>query len=52
MQTDNNFINAYLKKQNSFRNLVKEVQSSLQSKEYKKLNYSLDEFVKMKWNIS
>eukprot|EP00833_Pecoramyces_ruminatium_P006439 jgi/Orpsp1_1/1180471/evm.model.c7180000073546.1 len=52
MQTNFNYIDAYLKKQNSFKILVKDVQFSLQSKEYKNLNCSLDEFVKMKWNIS
>jgi len=47
-----NLSNAYLQKQNTFVALVKEVQFSLISKEYKKQGYSLNEFIKMKWNIS
>jgi len=47
-----NLPSAYLEKQNAFVTLVKEVQFSLNSKEYKKQDYALNEFIKMKWNIS
>jgi len=52
MQSNINYFNSYIKKQNSFVALVKSIQYYLQTKEYKQYNYSLDEFVKMKWNIS
>jgi len=42
----------YLSKQKKFKNLVKSVQTSLKSKEYKQQGYSFDEYIKKKWNIS
>jgi len=47
-----NPLNIYLSKQRKFKNLVKNVQKSLKSKEYKQQGYSFDEFIKKKWNIS
>ncbi|ORY66910.1 hypothetical protein LY90DRAFT_667837 [Neocallimastix californiae] len=42
----------YAEKQRAFVSLIKDVQSSLVSKEYKKQGYSLNEYAKMRWNIS
>ena len=42
----------YLSKQMKFKSLVKEIQKSLESKEYITLGYTFTDFVKMKWNIS
>lgn len=42
----------YLEKQKKFISLVKDVQSSLESKEYIKQGYSFNEFIKIKWNVS
>jgi len=42
----------YLSKQIKFRELVKDIQNSLNSREYIRLGYSFDNFVRMKWNIS
>jgi len=47
-----NPLSIYLSKQRKFKNLVKDVQKSLKSKEYKQKGYSFDEFIKKKWNIS
>jgi len=42
----------YAEKQKAFVSLIKDVQTSLVSKEYKKQGYSLNEYTKMRWNIS
>jgi len=47
-----NSLKAYLEKQKAFKTLVKDVQKSLQAKEYKELNQSFEGFIKSKWNIS
>jgi len=47
-----NPLSLYLAKQNKFKTLVKSVQKSLKSKEYKQRGYSFDEFIQKKWNIS
>ncbi|KAG4096027.1 hypothetical protein H8356DRAFT_1044137 [Neocallimastix lanati (nom. inval.)] len=47
-----NTLNAYFEKQRSFKALVKSVQRSLQSKEYKLYTCTFEEFIKSKWNIS
>eukprot|EP00833_Pecoramyces_ruminatium_P015339 jgi/Orpsp1_1/1189371/evm.model.d7180000071489.1 len=44
--------NIYLEKQRKFVALVKDIQSSLNSKEYKNQGYSLGQYSKMRWNIS
>jgi hypothetical protein len=43
---------SYLEKQKNFKSLVKEIQTSLKSKEYAKEGQSFNDYVKMKWNIS
>jgi len=43
---------AYLEKQRKFVALIKEIQTSLNSKEYKNQGYTFNEYIKMKWNIS
>jgi len=48
----NNPLTIYIKKQTKFKNLVKGIQMSLESKEYKSQGISFDKYVKMKWNIS
>eukprot|EP00833_Pecoramyces_ruminatium_P010899 jgi/Orpsp1_1/1184931/evm.model.c7180000091636.1 len=48
----NTTLNIYFEKQKYFRALVKNIQYSLQSKEYKHYDYSIDEFIRLKWNIS
>jgi len=45
-------LNFYFIKQNKFKTLVKNVQHTLKTKVYKKEGLSLEEYVKMKWNIS
>jgi len=47
-----NPLNVYLLKQKEFKRYVKEIQQSINSKEYTKKNCTIDEFVKSKWNIS
>jgi len=47
-----NPLNIYISKQRKFKSLVKSVQRSLKSKEYKQHGYSFDEFIKRRWNIS
>ncbi|ORX88071.1 hypothetical protein BCR32DRAFT_288824 [Anaeromyces robustus] len=47
-----NPLNIYISKQRKFKSLVKSVQRSLKSKEYKQHGYSFDEFIKKRWNIS
>jgi len=47
-----NTLKAYFEKQRSFKALVKDVQQSLQSKEYKLYSCTFDEFIKSRWNIS
>ncbi|ORX41834.1 hypothetical protein BCR36DRAFT_374963 [Piromyces finnis] len=47
-----NPLNNYLLKQEEFKKFVKDIQQSLNSKEYLKQGYTIDEFVKSKWNIS
>ncbi|ORY66906.1 hypothetical protein LY90DRAFT_667834 [Neocallimastix californiae] len=42
----------YAEKQKAFVSLIEDVQRSLVSKEYKKQGYSLNEYTKMRWNIS
>jgi len=49
---DNNFLNIYFEKQKKFVSLIKDVQTSLCSKEYKTQGYSFNEYIKMRWNIS
>eukprot|EP00833_Pecoramyces_ruminatium_P009682 jgi/Orpsp1_1/1183714/evm.model.c7180000086396.1 len=49
---DTSLFNIYLEKQRKFVSLVKEIQISLNSKEYKNQGYSLAQYSKMKWNIS
>jgi len=45
-------LNSYLEKQKRFIILVRSIQYSLNNKEYKQYNYSIDEFIRMRWNIS
>jgi len=45
-------ISAYFEKQRKFIALIKDIQVSLNSKEYKKHGYTFNEYIKMKWNIS
>lgn len=45
-------LNSYLEKQRNFITLVRSIQYALQSKEYKNYNYSIDEYIRMRWNIS
>eukprot|EP00833_Pecoramyces_ruminatium_P004362 jgi/Orpsp1_1/1178394/evm.model.c7180000065108.1 len=47
-----NLTTAYFEKQRKFVSLIKDVQISLTSKEYKKQGYTFNEFIKIKWNIS
>ncbi|ORX51766.1 hypothetical protein BCR36DRAFT_369679 [Piromyces finnis] len=47
-----NPLSMYLTKQKKFKTLVKSVQNSLKSKEYKQQGYSFDEYIKNQWNIS
>ncbi|OUM57336.1 hypothetical protein PIROE2DRAFT_17714 [Piromyces sp. E2] len=47
-----NPLNVYLLKQTEFKKYIKEIQQSLNSKEYLKQGRTIDEFVKSKWNIS
>eukprot|EP00833_Pecoramyces_ruminatium_P013236 jgi/Orpsp1_1/1187268/evm.model.d7180000056460.1 len=49
---DKSSLNMYLEKQKKFISLIKEIQNSLNSKEYKNQGYSLNQYTKMKWNIS
>ncbi|ORX46141.1 hypothetical protein BCR36DRAFT_372303 [Piromyces finnis] len=49
---ENQSLDFYLIKQNKFKNLVKNVQHALKTKIYKKEGFSLEDYVKMKWNIS
>eukprot|EP00833_Pecoramyces_ruminatium_P008092 jgi/Orpsp1_1/1182124/evm.model.c7180000079991.1 len=42
----------YLEKQRKFISLVKDIQFSIKSKEFKSLGYSLSQYSKIKWNIS
>jgi len=44
--------NIYLEKQRKFIALVKEIQFTFNSKEYKEHGYSFKQYIKMKWNIS
>jgi len=44
--------NPYFEKQRKFTSLVKDIQISLGAKEYKNQGFSLNEYVKMRWNIS
>ena len=44
----NSTLKAYLEKQRSFKNLAKEIQYSLQYKEYKQTNLSIEEFIRKK----
>jgi len=47
-----NYINSYLEKQKNFKILVKDIQYSLQNKEYQRNNLSIDDYIKNRWNIS
>jgi len=49
---ENISLSSQIEKQRAFISLIKDVQVSLNSKEYKKQGYSFNEYVKMKWNIS
>jgi len=42
----------YVLKQKRFKYIVKQIQKSIISCEYKNKGYSLNEYVKKKWNIS
>jgi hypothetical protein len=42
----------YFEKQRKFVALIKEIQNSLNSKEYKNQGYTFNEYIKIKWNIS
>ncbi|OUM57444.1 hypothetical protein PIROE2DRAFT_17576 [Piromyces sp. E2] len=44
--------NSYLLKQAEFKKFIKEIQKSLNTKEYLKNGFTIDEFVKKQWNIS
>ena len=48
----NSPLNVYLLKQNEFKRYIKEIQQSLNSKEYMKQGYTIEKFIKSKWNIS
>ncbi|KAG4090998.1 hypothetical protein H8356DRAFT_1295352 [Neocallimastix lanati (nom. inval.)] len=47
-----NTLKAYIEKQKKFKVLIKKIQKSIQSKEYKQYNCPFDEFIKKKWKIS
>jgi len=47
-----NLSSIYIEKQRKFVSLIKDVQISLKSKEYKNKGYSFNEYIKMRWNIS
>ncbi|ORX41833.1 hypothetical protein BCR36DRAFT_416490 [Piromyces finnis] len=47
-----NPLNVYLLKQEEFKRYIKDIQQSLNSKEYIKQSQTIDEFIKSKWNIS
>ncbi|KAG4107739.1 hypothetical protein H8356DRAFT_1024075 [Neocallimastix lanati (nom. inval.)] len=49
---ENNSLSSHIEKQRAFSSFIKEIQISLNSKEYKKLGYTFNEYVKMKWSIS
>eukprot|EP00833_Pecoramyces_ruminatium_P013353 jgi/Orpsp1_1/1187385/evm.model.d7180000057338.1 len=49
---ESSLFNIYLEKQRKFIALVKDIQLSLKSKEFKGQGYSLKQYAKMKWNIS
>jgi len=49
---ENNSLSGHIEKQRAFSSFIKEIQISLNSKEYKKLGYTFNEYVKMKWSIS
>ncbi|KAG4087283.1 hypothetical protein H8356DRAFT_960907 [Neocallimastix lanati (nom. inval.)] len=49
---ENISVSSQIEKQRAFITLIKDIQVSLNSKEYKKQGYSFNEYVKMKWNIS
>jgi len=52
MQKTQSHLDYYISKQNKFNTLVQEISKTLNSKEYMKLGYSFDDYVKMKWDIS
>ncbi|ORX45736.1 hypothetical protein BCR36DRAFT_298655 [Piromyces finnis] len=52
MAGSNTNLYAYIEKQNRFRIMVKEIQKSIDNKEYLKEGCSYDEYIKKKWNIS
>jgi len=52
IKMENISVSSQIEKQRAFITLIKDIQVSLNSKEYKKQGYSFNEYVKMKWNIS
>jgi len=50
--SNTNISSFYFEKQKKFVALVKDIQISLNLKEYKKQGYTFNQYIKMKWNIS
>jgi len=51
-EEDISHLDTYIEKQEKFRKLVKEIQKSIDEKDYVKEGATYDEYIRKKWNIS